>query len=450
MAKVAVIGAGYVGLVTASCLAHLGHSVVCLEVDERKLLDLKNGGNPIHEPGLDGLLAAGLSNGRLRFSDDYREIANVDFALIAVPTPPTGDGSADTSFVFEAVRSIIPNVRPELVLVVKSTVPVGTGDAIAELGEVREARLEVVSNPEFLRQGTAVRDFLSPDRVVIGAASLQGAVDVARLYSALNAPVVAVSRRSAELAKYTANALLATRISFMNEISHIASAVDADVADVARIVGMDPRIGPSFLKSGLGWGGSCFPKDILALSSIAQRYNCRTPILAAVYEINERQSDHATQEMLRAVHLVPDPVIAILGVAFKPDTDDVRGSPGLAVASRLLAAGVTVRAHDPFAAENASRVMPDVDYREHPYTAVEGADAVLLATEWREYLSLDWALVRETMRGNTIFDGRNALSGSSLAKLGFRYLSFGHTPMNGHNLSLHEGNGDEGGRAWAG
>ena len=244
-----------------------------------------------------------------------------------------------------------------------------------------------------------------------------------------------MDRRSAELAKYTANALLATRISFMNEISHIAMAVEADVDDVAQIVGMDPRIGPAFLKAGLGWGGSCFPKDVLALSSLAASNGCRTPILQAVYDVNERQREHAVELLLEAVRAIERPVVAILGLAFKPNTDDVRGSPALSIAQRLLESGVAVRAHDPFAVANADRMLPAVDYRSDPYSALDGADALLVATEWEEYRALDWVLIRETMRGKTVLDGRNALDEVFLGELGFRYWSLGATIRrngNGH------------------
>ena len=314
----------------------------------------------------------------------------------------------------------------------------GTADIIGQMASVLGAGIEVVSNPEFLRQGTAVRDFLNPDRVVIGASSLQSAVDVARLYGRLDVPIVAVDRRSAELAKYTANALLATRISFMNEISHIAAAVDADVDDVARIVGMDGRIGPAFLKAGLGWGGSCFPKDVLALSSAAASNGCSTPILQAVYETNELQREYAAKLLLDAVRTVHDPVVAVLGLAFKPNTDDVRGSPALAIAGRLLKEGVVVRVHDPRALANASRVLPGVDCCPDPYSALEGADALLLATEWEEYGALDWVLIRETMRGKTVLDGRNVLNRVLLAELGFRCLSVAPpTHKNGNGSAPH-------------
>jgi len=433
MAQLAVVGAGYVGLVTAACLAEIGHQVTCIEVDEGRLCRLRAGDLPIREPGLSQLVSKHTLDGNLRFTGEYAGIAAAGFVFIAVPTPSSKDGSADTSYVLQAVDSLIPHARPGSVIVIKSTVPVGTADKIAGLASILAAGMEVVSNPEFLRQGTAVQDFMAPDRVVIGASSPHEAARVADLYAALEAPIVAVDRRSAELAKYAANALLATRISFMNEISHIAAAVHADVDDVARIVGLDRRIGPAFLKAGLGWGGSCFPKDVLALSSVAANNGCRTPILQAVYEVNELQRELAAELLMDAVRAIRDPVVAILGLAFKPNTDDVRGSPALGIAQRLLAEGVIVRAHDPFALVNANRVLPGVDCRPDPYSALEGADALLLATEWEEYSALDWVLVRETMRGKTVLDGRNALNGVFLGELGFRYWSFGRATQNNGN-----------------
>jgi UDPglucose 6-dehydrogenase len=438
VAHLAVIGAGYVGLVTAACLSEFGHQVTCIEVDETKLVALGAGELPIHEPGLAELVWQNTRDGRLQFTGDYARISDVDFLFIAVPTPPRDDGSANIKYVLEALDSLIPHARRGLVIIMKSTVPVGTADMIAQMAPVLGAGIEVVSNPEFLRQGTAVRDFLNPDRVVIGASSLQSAVDVARLYGRLDVPIVAVDRRSAELAKYTANALLATRISFMNEISHIAAAVNADVDDVARIVGMDGRIGPAFLKAGLGWGGSCFPKDVLALSSAAASNGCSTPILQAVYKTNELQREYAAKLLLDAVRTIQDPVVAVLGLAFKPNTDDVRGSPALVIAGRLLEEGVVVRVHDPRALANASRVLPGVDCCPDPYSALEGADALLLATEWEEYGALDWVLIRETMRGKIVLDGRNVLNRVLLAELGFRCLSVAPpTHKNGNGSAPH-------------
>jgi len=434
VAQLAVVGAGYVGLVTAACLSEFGHQVTCIEVDEGKLRRLLAGDLPIHEPGLSDLVSKHTLDARLQFIGEYTGIDDAEFVFIAVPTPSSKDGSADTSYVMQAVETLIPHARPGSVIVIKSTVPIGTADKIAGLASVLAAGIAVVSNPEFLRQGTAVHDFMAPDRVVIGASSPHEAARVAHLYASLEAPIVAVDRRSAELAKYAANALLATRISFMNEISRIASAVHADVDDVARIVGMDRRIGPAFLKAGLGWGGSCFPKDVLALCSVAATNGCRTPILEAVYETNELQREHAAELLLDAVRTIQDPVVAILGLAFKPNTDDVRGSPALSIAQRLLKEGVIVRAHDPFALVNAGRALPEVECRADAYSTLDGADALLLATEWEEYGALDWMLVRETMRGKTILDGRNALNGELLGELGFRYWSFGRATTNGNGL----------------
>ena len=440
MAQLAVVGAGYVGLVTAACLAKMGHRVICIEVNESRLNGLAAGEPPISEPGLAELVREQLRHGSLRFTGNYAGVAACEFVFIAVPTPSRDDGSADTSHVLHAINSLIPHVRPATVIVVKSTVPVGTIDRLTAMPTVLEARIEVVSNPEFLRQGTAVHDFLQPDRVVIGASSPDAAARVARLYSSIEARIVAVDTRSAELAKYTANALLAARVSFMNEISHIAAAVDANMDDVARIVGMDSRIGPAFLRAGLGWGGSCFPKDVLALAAVANSNGCRTPILRAVYETNELQREHAAKLLLDAVRTIPDPIVAVLGLAFKPRTDDVRGSPALGILQRLRKEGITVRAHDPFALVNASRVLPGVDYRPDPYSALDGADALLLATEWEEYETLDWVLVRETMRGTTILDGRNVLNEALLTDLGFRYWSFGRaTRSNGNGTAPHAG-----------
>jgi UDPglucose 6-dehydrogenase len=433
--QLGVLGAGYVGLVTAACLAELGHRVTCVEVDERRLTALRAGQLPIYEPGLAELVWGNAQRGRLLFTGDFGEIADADAIFVAVPTPSGENGEADISFVREAVYSLIPHAKCGVLLIIKSTVPVGTADGISQLPRVLEAGIEVVSNPEFLRQGTAVQDFLQPERVVIGAESAQAVERAARIYASLEASIIAVDRRSAELAKYTANALLATRISFMNEISHIATAVNADIDDVARIVGMDRRIGPAFLRSGLGWGGSCFPKDVLALTSTAALYACHTPILRAVYEINELQREHAAQLLIDALQGIDDPIVALLGVAFKPNTDDVRGSPALTIARRLIESGVAVRVHDPFALPNARQVLPGIDCEPDPYSALNGADALLLATEWEEYETLDWTLVRETMRGKTVIDGRNVLNRVHLTELGFDYRSFGRP---GHKLN---GNG---------
>ena len=433
---VAVIGAGYVGLVTGACLAEMGHHVRCLEIDQPRLTSLLSGRLPIYEPGLDELVARNVAAGRLSFHDAYPVVLKgASHAFIAVPTPPLDNGHADTYHVFSAARSVIEHAADDVTIVVKSTVPVGTGDDIARVAIYMERPLvKVVSNPEFLRQGSAVNDFFEPDRIVIGADPADAGHDVGALYSGLDAPIVYCTRRSAELAKYAANALLATRISFMNEVAAVCDATGADIEDVARIVGADARIGPHFLRAGLGWGGSCFPKDVLALAAMAAQHNSPSPILDAVLEINGRQRDLAADWLLEAVAGVDRPTVAILGLAFKPDTDDLRGAPAVDIIRRLAGHGVRVRAHDPVAMEKARLVAADVEYATDAYEAAIGADAVLLATEWREYLHLDWERVGAAMRGRTVIDGRNVLDGEQLRALGFRYLAFGRGGRAEHRL----------------
>ncbi len=442
MANVCVIGAGYVGLVSGACLAELGHSVTCLEIDSKRLSSLQSAEVPFHEPGLSELVERHSRAERLRFTSEYSQaIPQAEYAFIAVNTPQGAEGRADTGFVFAAVRSVLEHATDMLVLVTKSTVPVGTGDEIAHLAEEQgRFPIAVVSNPEFLREGTAVHDFLHPDRVVVGASDTWAGAAVAELYAGLDAPVVTTTRRAAELAKYTANAFLAARISFMNEISSVCDAVGVDVEDVARIVGSDPRIGPAFLRAGLGWGGSCFPKDVQALAVTAATHGCRTPILEGVFRQNVRQRERAAEMLLASVGHLPDPTIGVLGLAFKPGTDDLREAPALAVAARLLEAGVRVRAHDPVAVPNAREIAPDIHYCADAYEAVTDCDAVLLATEWPEYLGLDWARARSLMRGAVILDGRNVLDARLLRTLGVTYLSFGRSETvndcgNGHEPS---------------
>lgn len=430
LSEIAVIGAGYVGLVTSACLAKLGHQVVCLEIHPERLAQLRAGRVPIHEPGLAPLITAHFATGRLRFTDDYADaIPKSEFIFIAVNTPPTGDGRADTGFVFRAVESLIPHLRRDAVVITKSTVPVGTGDRIAEALTRGGAQASVVSNPEFLREGSAVADFFSPDRIVVGADDHEAAQRVLRLFENVVArESLVVNRRSAELAKYAANAFLATRISFMNEVAEICDASGADVEEVARIMGSDRRIGPSFLKAGLGWGGSCFPKDVQALAASAADFGQTAGILRAVYGTNHRQRVKAVEMIQRHLPINGEGVVGVLGLAFKPDTDDIRESPGIAMVSRLAASGVTVRAHDPVAMERAAECVPVGALMADPYTVARGADVLVVATEWPEYLEMDWARVRREMATPVVFDGRNALDREYLQALGFVYLSFGRSP----------------------
>ena len=426
MSRISVIGGGYVGLVSGAGLARLGHSVVVVEVDQHRLARIRSGHLPIHEPGLDELVAEERAEHRLEFTDEYAAaIPSSDFVFLAVNTPPRPDGEADTTFVFNAVRTVLAHARPGLTIVTKSTVPVGTGDQIEGLAREAGVRAEVVSNPEFLREGTAVYDFMHPDRVVVGARTETVAARVAGLYESLEAPHILTSRRSAELAKYAANAFLATRISFMNEIATISEAVGADIAEIERIVGADARIGPAFLQAGLGWGGSCFPKDLSALAATASRAGQDSRIIDAVVQVNTGQRDRAVELLLEAVGQRDDAVVGVLGLAFKPHTDDLRGSPALEVIARLIEAGVGIRAHDPAAMPAARLLAPDATYVRDAYEVAEGADALLLATEWPLYRELDWRRVRSLMRGRRIVDGRNVLHGGLLTRLGFDYRGFG-------------------------
>ncbi|MHB8574693.1 MAG: UDP-glucose dehydrogenase family protein [Dehalococcoidia bacterium] len=430
MTRLAIIGVGYVGLVTGACLAELGHTITCIEIDPDRLAKLRRGECPIHEPGLPELLVRNRDAGRLRFTDSYADaIPGSEAVFLAVPTPAAADGQADTSYVFRAVDSLLSCAEPGTIVVTKSTVPVGTGDAIEAMVAARGLTgVHVAANPEFLREGSAVHDFMRPDRIVIGADSNSVQQKVAALYAPLEANIICCSRRAAELGKYAANALLATRISFMNEISIICEASAVDVQEVARIVGQDSRIGPAFLQAGLGWGGSCFPKDVRALAVTAAALGCDTPILDAVESINARQRQRAFAALRDAVGDRTDGTVAVLGLAFKPNTDDVRESPALDVIGRLLEEGIRVRAHDPVAIANAKVHLPQVTYCDDIYETVRHCDAVLVATEWREYLMIDWHRVSAVMRGRTIVDGRNVLSPATLVGTGLEQLAFGQAP----------------------
>lgn len=438
MATITVIGAGYVGLVTGACLARLGHFVTCLEVDEQKLGRLQAGVLPIYEPGLDEIVNDSVTAGRLRFSGDYAgTLPAAEFAFIAVATPSGENGEADLSYVHTAVRQTLEHARPGLVLITKSTAPVGTGEDIARIvGASGLPGVEVASNPEFLRQGSAVSDFLNPDRIVVGAETPLVARRVARLYAGIEAPVVFTDRRSAELAKYAANAFLAARISFINEIAGVCEATGADIEEVSNIVGLDRRIGPAYLRAGLGWGGSCFPKDVLALTETARQSGCESTILDAVFDVNARQRERMFEQIREEVG--PFGAVAVLGLAFKPHTDDLRGSPAIDIVGRLMEEGIDVRSHDPVAAPNAQRLLPNLATFQTPAEAIEGADVVLLATEWPEYLELDWRQAASLMRGNVVFDGRNVLDADTLTAAGLSYRGIGRRTSSGPSSSARQ------------
>ena len=417
---IAVIGAGWVGLVTAACFAELGHRVVVREIVPEKVEALRNGHVPIHEPGLEELLKANAE--RLEFTtemDDALEAARLLF--VCVQTPPTHSGDADLSAVIRAAEEIGESEGRALVM--KSTVPVGTGRAI----DRRAPATAYVSCPEFLREGTAVRDFMQPDRVVIGAEpEHQWAADaVAAAYEPLDAPIVRTDVSSAEMIKLASNAFLATKISFINEIANVCDEVGADVTEVARGMGLDDRIGPKFLNAGLGFGGSCFPKDTQALKMLAGNIGYHFQLLSSVIEVNELQKRRVTAKLTKHLGSLVGKRIALLGLAFKPDTDDMREASSLVLASRLHSEGAEVVAYDPVATDAARELLPDTEMAASVLEAVDGADAAVLVTDWDEFAGLDWAEVASHMKTAVLVDGRNFLDPDAVRAAGFLYEGIG-------------------------
>ena len=427
MASITVIGAGYVGLVSAACFASLGHTVRCVEKSPERLSKIRDNQLPISEPSLDGLVARGQASGALSFSGEIDESLNgSEFAFVAVPTPQTPSGAADMSAVMAVCGDIAEHAAPGSIVTLKSTVPVGAGDHVASM---LGPDLPVVSNPEFLREGSAVRDFLLPDRILIGASEATHAEAVASLYAGISAPVMVCDRRSAELAKYASNSYLATRLSFINEIARICDATGADIDQVSRAMSFDPRIGSLYLSAGIGWGGSCLPKDVAALAATAERVGVEPHMLRAAQVSNDAQIETMVHALDRELDGLEGKVIALMGLSFKAGTDDTRESPALAAAARLAAAGAIVRGHDPLATIESGESSPTI----HICDSVDGltreADAVILSTDWAEYLSLDWSRVASVMRGRLVFDARNALSPKAVEDSGLRYLSFGRRPQ---------------------
>jgi UDPglucose 6-dehydrogenase len=420
--RVAVFGAGYVGLVTGACLADLGHEVVVRDIVEERIDALRRGEVPIYEEGLDELIAR---NGeRLSFTTDVAEaVDGTDVVYVAVGTPPTYSGDADLSAVWTVVDEL-PNVDRRIVVVMKSTVPVGTGRAVRHrLDDRGLSNVGYVSNPEFTAEGTAVKDFMHPDRVVIGAFEEADGDLVERLHEGIDAPVVRCDVASAEMVKLAANAALVTRISFINEIANVCEATGADVVTVARGIGLDHRIGPQFLRAGIGYGGSCFPKDSLALKQLAANSGYNFQLLNAVIEVNELQKRRVVGKLERLLGPLRGKRIALLGLAFKPGTDDMREAPSLVLAGRLLAEGAEVRAWDPVA-DGHSHVH-GADIADSALDALDGADAAVVVTEWPELRDLDWAEAAARMRRRIVVDGRNMLDSGALRSLGFEYEGIG-------------------------
>jgi UDPglucose 6-dehydrogenase len=422
--RITVIGAGYVGLVTAACLAGLGNHVTGMDVDTAKVERLQAGEVPIYEPGLAELIAE--HRDRLSFTSDPAEAYWAgEFIFVCVDTPPTYSGDADLSRIWQ----VIDNLPPEdgrRILITKSTVPVGTGAAVtAELARRGYRHIRYCSNPEFLREGSAIRDFLHPDRVVIGADDREVRDRVASLYAPLRAPVVATDVASAEMIKYASNAFLATKISFINEIANVCEQVGADVRVVAEGMGLDPRIGPQFLQAGIGFGGSCFPKDVSALKQLAGNSGYHFQLLTAVIEVNELQKRRVIGKLKASLGDLRERRIALLGLSFKPNTDDIREASSIVLASRLLAEGASVVGYDPIAVPAVSALLPSLDYAPSALEALDGADAAVLVTEWPEFVQLDWAAARTRMRRPVLIDGRNALDREALLALGFSYEGIG-------------------------
>jgi UDPglucose 6-dehydrogenase len=420
---IGVIGTGYVGLVTAVGFAELGSEVWCVDVDAEKIERLKRGEIPIYEPGLEEMMAR--NSARLHFSTDLAPaLEHARLLFVAVGTPPTHSGDADLSAVHKVVDSMpMPDGHA---LVMKSTVPCGTGASIKRIFNERgKSGFSYVSCPEFLKEGSAVADFLHPDRVVVGGDGDWAREAVVKLYEPFGAPLVSTDVASAEMIKLAANAFLATKISFINEIANVCEEVGADVVEVARGMGLDDRIGPKFLQAGLGYGGSCFTKDVSALKLLAGNSGYHFQLLNAVIEVNELQKRRVVSKLQRHLGELAGRRVALLGLAFKPNTDDMRGASSLVLAARLQAEGAHVLAYDPIAEEAARALMPQLDYADSAFDAIADADAVILVTEWPEFVELEWEAVARAMRGTLLIDGRNALDGDAVRAAGLTYEGIG-------------------------
>lgn len=436
MKKICVIGTGYVGLVTGSCFADLGNKVTCLDVDQVRIDHLLKGHMPIYEPGLEQLVEQNVKAGRLFFTTDYtKALQDAEFAFIAVGTPSGSDGEADLQYVRSAAEDIADHVEHPIIVINKSTVPVGTGDWVADVIKRRRAgrplEFNVVSNPEFLREGSAIQDFTNPDRVVLGSLDRNAAVKVSELYQPLRTTIMITDLRTAEMIKYASNAFLATRISFINEIANICEELGADVTDVAQGMGYDKRIGRAFLDAGLGWGGSCFPKDVKALEHMAVLHGTQPQLLQAVMEINRNQRRRAVMKLRQALGSLDETVIGVLGIAFKPNTDDIRDAAAVEIIHLLQNEGAHIRAYDPQAMENAAQALHKVKLCKDPYEVAKGADALILTTEWNEFKQIDFERLKEIMKRPVILDGRNLWDPETVRKHGFTYIGVGRG--NGNN-----------------
>ena len=434
MKNICVIGVGYVGLVTGTCFADLGNKVTALDINAERIANLKKGILPIYEPGLEELVARNVADGRLSFTTDLAEaVRRSDIVFIAVGTPPKATGESDLSAVEEVALGIARAIDRYKVIVNKSTVPVGTGDLVRDIilrNRRRPVDFDVVSNPEFLREGSAIEDTLRPDRIVVGAPSQQVAMTLLELYAPLERPMIITDVHSAEIIKYASNGFLAAKISFINEIANLCELAGGDVTQVMKGMGLDPRIGSAFLQAGLGYGGSCFPKDSDSLVQTAAALGYDFRMLRAVVDVNRERVQRFVALMEKVLDPLEDRVVAVLGLAFKAKTDDMREARSVEIITRLLAGGAKVRAYDPVAIPNATRMLPaEVEYCQSSYEAAEGADAVAIVTEWNEFKLLNLERLRQVMRRPLVFDGRNIYEPERMRRLGFEYHSIGRKPV---------------------
>ncbi len=432
--KLSVIGTGYVGLVTGSCFADLGNDVVCYDIDTQKIESLRSGRVPIYEPGLEELIQRNASEGRLIFTTNLQDaVRERDVVFICVGTPQRSSGKADLTYVLQAIENIARLMDRFLVIVNKSTVPVGTAERVTRLVRgITKTDFEVVSNPEFLKEGAAIKDFQNPDRIVIGTESERAMEIMGRLYSPIarvNRPILFMNPQTAELVKYAANAMLASRISFMNSLTGLCEKIGADIKDVSKGIGLDTRIGSRFLQASPGYGGSCFPKDVRSLVDTMESLQLNANLFRAIDQVNEL---HKKSHLARIQRFIPDlhgQTIAVWGLAFKPRTDDIRESPSITLIEQLLEAGARVAAYDPEAAENTKAVFPRIEYAHTPYDAVKDASAVVVMTEWDVFRNLDLTRVRQLMRQPVIVDCRNIYEAAEMAKLGFGYCGVGRNAV---------------------
>lgn len=429
MKQICVVGVGYVGLVTGACFADLGNRVTALDVDEKRIENLKKGIMPIYEPGLDELVKRNVKAGRLSFTTSYADaMKDAEYAFIAVGTPSADNGEADLKYVEAAAKSIAATMSAPLIIINKSTVPIGTGDWVADIvtkAQPKPIPFSVVSCPEFLREGAAIGDFMNPHRTVIGSLHRDAAEKVAHLHLPLRAPIVITDLRTAEMIKYASNAFLATKISFMNELADLCERVGADVKEVAAGMGYDARIGRHFLEAGLGWGGSCFPKDVKALAFMAEQNDLDPRILHSVMGVNYDRRPGAVKLVGEMVGGLKGKTVGLLGLAFKPNTDDMREAPSIDIVEELKKAGAKVRAYDPVAMDVARGIIKGIEYCEDSYKMAKGCDALMVVTEWNEFKQLDLDQIKSLLNKPVIFDGRNIYDPAVMKELGFTYRGIG-------------------------